>query len=221
MVWNKATGATAKRNTFDTTGFGCTFVAHTVNIQRLVAASCKVEISHGYGNTFNVDLLYTLNTMLKKYQRKKYTAVFVFTSMSDNDAFATTLPRAAGLASTTHLRDRTTSCIVAKNHLYASVHLSVLPTADTRRSRPSLVDRVFKRSPTSSDRVSPSFPSLERFTHLTAARTSERSCVFNRAASRGRGDRSHAAFDRAIGPSAEGDARGGAVRYGEHFRSSA
>jgi hypothetical protein len=34
-----------------------------------------VEINHGYGNTFKVLLLYTLKTMLKKYQREKSTAV--------------------------------------------------------------------------------------------------------------------------------------------------
>lgn len=34
-----------------------------------------MEINHGYGNTFKVLLLYTLKTMLKKYQREKSTAV--------------------------------------------------------------------------------------------------------------------------------------------------
>ena len=106
-VWKKATGATANRKTFDTTGFGWTFVAHTVNIHRLVAASCKVEINHGYGNTFKVDLLYTLKTMLKKYHRKKYTAVLVWTLMFENGdsvALATVFERALGVVSTTELR---------------------------------------------------------------------------------------------------------------------
>ena len=82
-VWKKATGATANRKTFDTTG-SLDLRVYTVNIHRLVAASCKAEINHGYGNTFKVDLLYTLKTMLKKYHRKKYTAVLVWTPMFEN-----------------------------------------------------------------------------------------------------------------------------------------
>ena len=46
-----------------------------------------MEINHGYGNTFSVLLLYTLNTMLKKYQREKSTAVLGPAAKVENPVF--------------------------------------------------------------------------------------------------------------------------------------
>lgn len=57
-------------------GTGCRPVSHRNAMKAPLAASCRVEMNQGMGNTFSVLLLTMLKMMLKAYHRKMYTGIF-------------------------------------------------------------------------------------------------------------------------------------------------